>query len=71
MTIATCVTCKQVLTRGRCTNRRCPGYAAWEFLCDFCGSGYSEEEQQECATCEEQMCERCLETHKCRGSGYD
>ena len=26
-TVVTCVTCEQVLSRGRCTNEMCPGYA--------------------------------------------
>ena len=35
------------------------------YLCDFCGREYEIEEAQVCATCNEEMCEACLETHPC------
>ena len=36
------------------------------YLCDYCGSDYEIEDAQVCATCNEEMCEPCLETHDCK-----
>ncbi len=32
-------------------------------LCDYCGREYDAEQAQTCATCKEDMCEECLESH--------
>ena len=34
-------------------------------LCDFCGTEKPTDTWQVCATCDEEMCEVCLETHEC------
>jgi hypothetical protein len=38
---------------------------AMKFECDWCAITYPVEVTQCCASCENEMCETCLETHEC------